>query len=102
MYQDHLVTENVRLGHNISQCHVLVISLTIYFLGSVGSTELALICRMMSVAVGASGVLHYRDSCVLVPLKHQATNQFVGHSHYLFSQAQRKYKSLLPMNLDGA
>lgn len=62
MYQDHLVTENVRLGHNISQCHVLVISLTIYFLGSVGSTELALICRMMSVAVGASGVLHYRDS----------------------------------------
>lgn len=55
VYQDHLVTENVRLGHNISQGHVLGISLTIYILGSVGSTELALIRRMMSVAAGAHG-----------------------------------------------
>lgn len=55
VYQDHLVTENVRLGHNISQGHVLGISLTIYILGSVGSTELALMRRMMSVAVGALG-----------------------------------------------
>lgn len=55
VYQDHLVTENVSLGHNISQGHVLGSSLTIYILGSVGSTELALMRRMMSVAVGAHG-----------------------------------------------
>lgn len=103
------MTENVRLGHNISQCHVLVISLTTYFFGSVGSTELG--SHMQNDERGCAGPWPVGSftigvGCVLVPLKHQATNPFGGHvTLYVLSSTKKiqiQHSSLLPMNLDGA